>query len=128
MITSFYAGILGLLYFGISIETIKARGKEKVSLGTGDQNQLLHLVSAHSNFASYTPLCLFLLFLVEKSSYEPYLIHLVGIIFLIGRVLHFLTMMNRETTFKKRKLSMQLTLWPLIFLSLLNCYEFIRSA
>lgn len=127
MITTFYAGILGLLFFVISLETIKARGKEKVSLGAGEHNQLIHLVSAHNNFASYTPLFLILLYFVEQASYSNYLIHLTAFTFLIGRVLHFLTMLNKEKTFSKRKLSMQLTLWPLIFLSLFNCYIYLMS-
>jgi uncharacterized membrane protein YecN with MAPEG domain len=127
MITMFYAGILGLLFFIISIATIKARGREKVSLGVGEHNQIIHLVSAHSNFANYTPLFLILLYFVEQRSYPAYLIHLLAITFLIGRVLHFLTMLNKEKTFSKRKTGMQLTLWPLILLSLLNCYIYVKN-
>jgi uncharacterized membrane protein YecN with MAPEG domain len=127
MITSFYAGILGLLYFVISLETIKARRKEKISLGAGSENQIIHLVSAHNNFASYVPLFLILLFLIEKAGYHFFFIHLIGIIFFGGRMLHFLTMKNKEKTFTKRKLGMQMTLFPLIILSLMNCYDFLKT-
>ncbi len=125
MITSFYAGLLGLLYFFISLETIKARRSQKVSLGAGPKDEIIHLVSAHNNFANYTPLFLLLFFFIDSASYPLYLLHFLGICFLTGRVLHFLTMKNKETTFKKRKLAMQFTLWPIIFLSLWNIYDFL---
>jgi uncharacterized protein len=116
-----------MLYFYISLETIKARGREKVSLGPGGDNQILHLVSAHSNFASYVPIFLLMLFLLELQQINKYLLHGIAIVFLVGRVLHFLTMRDKERTFKKRKLGMQMTLWPLIVLACLNLFAFIRA-
>jgi uncharacterized protein len=127
LITSLYSAILAMLYFYISLETIKARGREKVSLGPGGDNQILHLVSAHSNFASYVPIFLLMLFLLELQQINKYLLHGIAIVFLVGRVLHFLTMRDKERTFKKRKLGMQMTLWPLIVLACLNLFAFIRA-
>lgn len=120
MITALYGGFLGLLFFFISLETIKARGAQNISLGVGDNNQIIHLVSAHNNFASYTPIFIILMYFLELHKVSDYLLHTIFIIFLIGRVLHFLTMKNKEQTFKKRKLAMHLTLWPLILSSCLN--------
>jgi len=122
MITSLYAGLLGILYFFISLETIKARGSEKVSLGTGNQNQIIHIVSAHSNFASYTPIFLLLFYFLETFQINFLLVHMMGIVFITGRILHYLTMKNKEESFKQRKLAMQLTLWPLIILSSCNIF------
>jgi len=120
MVTSLYLGILGLLYFWISIETIKGRRANKVSLGAGENNEILHLVSAHSNFASYTPFFLFSLFLLEHQTVSLYAIHALAVVFVLGRVLHYLTMRNQEKTFKYRKAGMMLTLWPLIIVSVWN--------
>lgn len=125
MVTSLYLGILGLLYFWISIETIMARGKNKVSLGAGQNNEIIHLVSAHSNFSSYTPFFLFSLFMLEQQTVSLYAIHALAVVFVIGRFVHFLTMRNQEKTFKHRKTGMMLTLWPLIIVSLWNIYCFI---
>ncbi|MCB0326758.1 MAG: MAPEG family protein [Bdellovibrionales bacterium] len=118
--TSLYAGILSLLYFVISIETIQARGREKVSLGTGSENQIIHLVSAHSNFASYSPIFLILLLLVEQNQINTFVLHLSALVFLAGRILHYLSMRTKETTIKKRKLGMQCTLFPIVTLATLN--------
>jgi uncharacterized membrane protein YecN with MAPEG domain len=126
MITGFYAGLLGILYFIISLETIRARGREKVSLGIGEHNQLLHIVSAHSNFASYTPIFLILHFFAGAWG-PPLFLHALGTAFFIGRSLHFLTMRDKERTFRRRKLGMMLTLWPLIILSGANVVFYLLS-
>ena len=125
MVTSLYLGILGLLFFWISIETIMARGKNKVSLGAGENNEIIHLVSAHGNFSSYVPFFLLALYLLEQQTVSAYAIHALAVVFVLGRVLHFLTMRNKETTFKYRKAAMMLTLWPLIIVSLWNIYCFV---
>ena len=122
MVTSLYLGVLGLLYFWISIETIMARGKNKVSLGPGENNEIIHLVSAHGNFSSYVPFFLLGLYLLEQQTVSAYAIHGLAGVFVLGRVLHFLTMRNKEKTFKYRKAGMMLTLWPLIIVSLWNIY------
>ena len=122
MVTSLYLGILGLLYFWISIETIMARGKNKVSLGAGENNEIIHLVSAHGNFSSYAPFFLLALFLLEQQTVSAYVLHALAAVFVVGRMLHFLTMRNKEQTFKFRKSAMMLTLWPLIIVSALNIY------
>ncbi len=122
MVTSLYLGILGLLYFWISIETIMARGKNKVSLGAGENNEIIHLVSAHGNFSSYVPFFLLALYLLEQQTVSAYAIHALAAVFVCGRVLHFLTMRNKEKTFKYRKAGMMLTLWPLIIVSVWNIY------
>jgi uncharacterized protein len=122
MVTSLYLGVLGLLYFWISLETIMARGKNKVSLGAGENNEIIHLVSAHGNFSSYVPFFLLALYLLEQQTVSAYAIHALAVVFVIGRVLHFLTMRNKEKTFKYRRAGMMLTLWPLIIVSVWNIY------
>lgn len=125
MITGLYLGILGLLYFWISIETIMARGKNKVSLGAGANNEIIHLVSAHGNFSSYAPFFLLALYLLEQQEVSASALHVLAAVFLLGRVLHFLTMRNKETTFKFRRSAMMLTFWPLIIVSVWNIYCYI---
>lgn len=127
MITSLYIGLLGILYFIISLETIKARGREKVSLGAGANNEILHLVSAHGNFSSYAPLFLLMMALVEMQNLNSVLLHVVGVTFLLGRVLHYLSMKDKERTFKKRKLGMQLTLLPMNVLAMINIYVYLAN-
>ncbi len=128
MVTSLYTGLLGLLYVFISIETIKARRSQKISLGAGTNNEIQHLVAAHSNFASYAAFFLIAFALVEYSRQFPlWLLHVFGIVFFVGRVLHFLSMRTTTMDFKKRTAGMMMTLFPMIFISLMNVWVYLRS-
>lgn len=126
MITSFYAGILGILLTLISWETILVRRKLKISLGMGENNEIAHLVSAHSNFCSYTAIMLILLYFAETShDFHFLLIHLLGLMFTIGRFYHYFAFRSGKVKFKYRVRGMRLTLIPLVVLSLLNLYSYI---
>lgn len=128
MITSLYAGLLGLLFFKITMETIKARRKHQVSLGVGDHHEVTAMVSAHSNFTSYAIYFLFLLYLAEASEVIPaLLLHLVSIVFLAGRLFHFSAFRSEKMNFKQRVLGMQMTLFPLLFMCAANIGLFIAD-
>jgi uncharacterized membrane protein YecN with MAPEG domain len=111
MISSIYIGLLGLILFKISLETIKGRRKHQISLGPGDEDQIQAVVSAHSNFVAYAPFLAIMLFLHD--SYFPIpklIIHLVGIVTVLGRWFHFQAMISPKMNFKMRVLSMHMTL------------------
>lgn len=127
MITGLYAGVLGLLFFRISMDTISARRSHKIALGSGPNNEIAHLIAAHSNFSAYAPVLLFLLYLLETSAVHPVVVHGLGIVIVAGRVVHYLSMKSRETTFSRRKLGMMMTLYPLIILSALAIGFYIRG-
>lgn len=122
-----YTALLGFLYFYISLSVIKGRWKHKVSLGSGESNEIIHLVSAHSNFASYVPYFLFSFFLLEQGGLNIWMLHLLGVVFTIGRLLHFLTMKNQEQSFKFRKLGMMLTFWPMLISFGCLIYLFVKT-
>lgn len=124
MITQLYGGILALIYLALSIETIRARRKHKVSLGYGPNDEVASIVSAHNNFASYTVILLFLLFLLETAEIvNPIILHALAIAFTTGRLLHYLAF-RKNMRFKPRIAGMALTLMPLGFLGLLNMISF----
>lgn len=129
MITSLYAGLLGLIYFYISFATIKARKKKMISLGSGPNNEIAPIVSAHANFSSYIPILLILTFLLERSQIlTPLVLHLCASLFSAGRIFHFLAFRGERMIFRWRKAGMHLTLWPLIFLSLVNIGVFLKGS
>lgn len=122
MITPIYAGLLGFLYFKISLDTIKARKREQVSLGTGKNDEIIAYVSAHSNFSSYVPLLLIGLFLLEQQSIPKTMLHIAGVSILVGRILHYTALTTNPASFKNRVRGMKLTLFPLVVISTLNIY------
>lgn len=114
MITSIYIGLLGLLYFKITMKVIKGRIKNQISLGAGDNNEILHLVSAHSNFAAYVPFFLISLFALEFQNANVLFLNVLGIVFVIGRLLHYIGMKGDRMNFKLRRIGMYFSIWPML--------------
>ena len=119
MITMLYAGLLGLFFFYLSIETIKARRSNQVSIGPGKNDEIGKIVAAHGNFSSYTAFFLVALGYVESSTtVAPVFIHLLGAGFTLGRILHYKAFAGKMN-FTFRKSGMHLTLWPLLIISII---------
>ncbi|NQY99412.1 MAG: MAPEG family protein [Bdellovibrionales bacterium] len=96
MHSSFYLSVFAILYFYLSFEVIKQRRVTRTAYGYG-KNVMAGHVGAHSNFASYTPIFLILLIMSENQWALPFWsVHLIGIAFLIGRLLHFTSLTKHE--------------------------------
>lgn len=127
MIVFIYAGILGLILFKLSIDTIAQRRKHQISLGVGENAEINNIVSAHANFVAYAPILILLLAAVEYSNIFPsIIIHLLGVIITAGRIFHFYAFKGKMS-FGPRKIGMHMTLWPLLILSGVVTYTGIRS-
>ncbi|WP_127346928.1 MAPEG family protein [Pseudidiomarina mangrovi] len=87
-ITGLYASLLTLLYFVLAVRIIKLRWRDKVPLGTGDSKDLLKAVRVHANFNEYVPLVLVLLLMMELTGASMVMLHVMGGVFFLGRVLH----------------------------------------
>jgi uncharacterized membrane protein YecN with MAPEG domain len=125
MITSLYAGLLGILFFIISIQVIIGRRSHKISLGPGPNNEIGKLVSAHANFTSYAIFLIVLLgFLEYQELFPEWVIHTFGCLFTLGRILHFKAFASGKMNFPIRKFGMHLTLWPLLLLGILLVYSY----
>lgn len=87
-ITLIYAGLLGLLFLGLSAWVVRRRAQFGVMIGQGEAPELLAAIRAHGNFAEYVPLTLLLMALSEMAGASALLLHAGGIMLLVGRVLH----------------------------------------
>jgi uncharacterized protein len=113
-ITIVFTGILGIFFFALSLRTIAGRGKNKVSLGTGDSDDMLRRVRTHANFAEYVPLFLIILGLLEYQGVSDSVLYVFGVVVVIGRVLHFYGLYSPQTPSWARVYGMQCALWPLV--------------
>ena len=86
------AGLLGLIYFVLSIRVIRVRGATKVSLGDGNDDTLLARIRAHANFAEYVPLVLVLMALIELWVAPGPWLWAVGATLVVARICHALGM------------------------------------
>lgn len=127
MVTSLFVSLLGFLYIAMTFKVIKGRRNQKISLGSGQDGEIIHLTSAHSNFASYAPFFLIALFLAEIQRFNIWFLMVIGFLFLTGRILHYKSMLDGGNNFKYRVNGMKLTIIPIMILLVLNLLIFITE-
>jgi len=118
LVSAFYTSILTLLIVFLSIVVIRSRRKNKVVFADGGVSELTIARSAHANATEYIPITLLLMFGVESNGGYSVLIHIFGIVFVLGRVIHARGILKEDI--KKRVLGMQLTFAVIIGLVLMN--------
>ena len=88
MITGLYAALSALILVGLSLRVVGLRRRHRVGIGDGGHNDLAQSVRAQGNFIEYVPLALILLMALEASGGSAWLIHLLGIALVVGRLAH----------------------------------------
>jgi uncharacterized membrane protein YecN with MAPEG domain len=104
-----YAAILGLLFFYLSVRTIRLRRKLKIGIGANDNQEMLRGMRVHSNFAEYAPFTLFLIYLVEIQGGASLFVHALGLCLLIGRTIHAYGVSQIKEKFLYRVTGMTMT-------------------
>ncbi|MGH1487372.1 MAG: MAPEG family protein [Cellvibrionaceae bacterium] len=125
MITGFYACVLVVLYMQLSLKIVGLRRRHKVSIGDGDIKELQRAIATHSNASQYIPISLLLLLVCELNAANIIFLHLAGVVLVVGRFLHSQSIV--KTSFKKRVLGMQLTLFSIVSLSVVNLFIFCKN-
>ena len=98
-ITLLYASLLTILAIFLGLNTGFARGRNNTMLGEGDSAELLQAVRAHGNLIEHAPLALILLGLIEMQGAEAWVLHLLGSLFFLFRILHAYGLsISREST------------------------------
>ncbi|HHX8298965.1 TPA: MAPEG family protein [Vibrio diabolicus] len=118
MITALYASILAILIIWLAVQVIKQRRLNQVAYADGGVEALQIARSAQSNATEYIPITLILMALLEFNSAYPTWIHLTGIIFVIGRIIHALGILKEDL--KRRVRGMQVTFLVILSLVVLN--------
>ncbi len=118
MITSIYASLAVLLIVRLSLSVIKLRRKNRISVGDGGNEQLQLAIRTHANALEYIPITLLLLLMLELNGAPNILIHILGATLLIGRLIHAVGLPAKDL--RKRILGMQITIYLLIGLAILN--------
>jgi uncharacterized protein len=86
-VTPLYAGLLALWFLVLSWRVIQRRGKG-IYLGDGGDQALLRVIRGHANFAEYVPLALLMMGFLEMARFSIYVLHALGIVLLVARLLH----------------------------------------
>ena len=88
VVTPIYAGLLALIYVALSFRVIRRRRAERINLGDGGDAEMQRRIRVHGNFSEYVPLGLILMFLAEWLGQSVWLIHLMGVLLVVGRTAH----------------------------------------
>ncbi len=101
-----YIALSCLILSKLSINVIKLRRQNKVSFGDDGDRTLMRRIRAQANFIEYTPIFLLSLIGIEWLAFEniPYYflyINTVGSLFIIGRILHALSLYEKKIMHRK---------------------------
>jgi uncharacterized membrane protein YecN with MAPEG domain len=88
VITTLYAGLLGLILLFLAFKAGSMRGKLGISVGHGDSMDLLLAMRKQANFVEYVPMILILLGLLEVNGAPKLAIHIMGAALVIARICH----------------------------------------
>jgi len=121
-ITAFYASLLAALFLFLSVRVIGWRRQQRVEIGHGEDAQLLRRMRVHANFAEYVPFALVLMALAESLGPPHILTHLVGLMLVVGRVLHAYGLSQTPHILRYRVWGVQLT-FSAIGIAALMCFS-----
>lgn len=90
-VTMLYAGLLGVMYFVLSVMVIRLRTATKTGIGHGSDpaSPLFRAVRIHGNFAEFVPFILLLMAFDEMSGRSQVIMHVFGVALILARVSHY---------------------------------------
>ncbi len=88
-ITPIYIAILGLLFLPITMRVALYRIKSRISLGTGDDPEMVRRMRGQANFIETVPMALILLIVMEVLGASNTWLHALGLTLVLGRVVHY---------------------------------------
>ena len=110
MITALYAAPLALLLMVLSARVITYRRANQIGLGDAGDKSLIKRMRAQANCAEYVPIGVMMLLLVELQDAPAFLVHLLGLMLLVGRLAHGYGFSTSPPKMQLRVFGMLLTL------------------
>ncbi|MEM9316282.1 MAG: MAPEG family protein [Pseudomonadota bacterium] len=113
-ISLFYAGLLGLFFFALSVRTLRQRRRFQVGIGDGGHAELQRAIRVHANCAEYVPLILLILVLLDLGGSPNWLVHLFGACLVLGRLSHAFGVREVKENYRFRIFGMAMTFTALV--------------
>jgi len=111
-----YGGVLGLLLVFMIFAIIRLRWTLKVSIGDGGEKILAKAMRGQANFVETATLGMILLLLIALLGAPVWVVHLMGLALVVGRLLHA-SVFFMGAHFRLRQLGMVITALYLILAS-----------
>jgi uncharacterized membrane protein YecN with MAPEG domain len=113
-----YAAVLAFIFIVLSARVIQARRNAKVAIGTRGDVSLERKMRAHANFAEYVPFALLLATFIEMQGRPAWLIHLLCLALVAGRIVHAYGVSQVHENFRLRMVGMVTTFTVLAVMAL----------
>lgn len=123
--SALYIALIVLLVVPLMIQVIRLRISGRVSIGDGGDKNLALQIRIHGNYVENVPFAFALLLILPLIGASAWLIHIVGIAFIVGRICHILGLkVNRNTALRQAGMILTFTtyiagslgvLWRLLF-------------
>ena len=96
--TALFAGLLSLLFIGLSAWVMGGRVRGNVLLGDGGKDALQRRIRSHGNFSEYVPMALGLVALLEAGGTRHWIVVSLLTIMLVARLLQPVGMLAPENS------------------------------
>lgn len=120
VITSAYAALLALFFIFLSAVVIRHRRRARQGVGDGGDAALERAIRVHGNFAEYAPLTLLLIGMAEMNHAPHWLVNVMALALLAGRVGHAVGLSRSSGSSAPRTVGAILTFAALIAASIAN--------
>ncbi|PRD14050.1 MAPEG family protein [Pantoea coffeiphila] len=118
MVSALYVVFGALLIIKFSLDVVRLRRQYRISIGDGGVSDLQLAIRIHGNAVEYIPLAALLLVMMEMNGADIWLIHLLGLFFFFGRLLHAWGLRSRTMLWRRN--GMILTLLTLLGMIIVN--------
>jgi len=123
-----YAGVLALIYIFLAIRVSRIRGTAKTMIGTGGDLRLERAIRAHANCAEYVPFALLLLGFMEMQRNSAYLLHVLCLMLIAGRIIHAINISRANESIPVRVVGTLLTQAVMIVAAIALIIDYFRIA
>ena len=122
-----YAAIFVFIYIFLAVRVIRLRQKYSVGIGSGGHADLERTSRVHANFGEYVPFALLMLGFMEMQSQSRWLIHILALALLVGRLIHAYGVSQQNEVIKIRATGMFLTFGVLIVAAIVLLINALRA-
>jgi uncharacterized membrane protein YecN with MAPEG domain len=120
-ITPVYAGFFGIMLVMLSWRVVKLRRKyDSSKMKESGHNELTAAVRAQGNLIEYLPISLLLMWMLETMQFSGWIVHGLGILLVVARLMHVHGLNEPSGNGAGRKLGTRLTWLQIVIGSLLS--------
>lgn len=110
VVAALYIGISALMLLALSLNVGRQRSRTNTfALGSLGDAKLAGAVRAHGNFIEYAPIVLLMILVLALMKASVILLHVLGIVFVVARIIHVAGMMNETQPNLLRNIGIGLT-------------------